>query len=75
MNGYEQLGILGIDVNQPQAIVLGLFAQFSGADCGVRVTVFRTCTTGKHIIMHSSTLQVQLSSARLPVVCNTTACT
>lgn len=32
MNGYEQLGILGVDVNQPQAIILGLSAQFGGAD-------------------------------------------
>ncbi len=40
MNGYEQRGILGVDVNQPQAIILGLSAQLGGADCGVRVTVF-----------------------------------
>ena len=63
MNGYEQLGILGVDVNQPQAVILGLSAQLGGADCGVPVTVFRTCTMSKHTIMHSSTLQMQLSCA------------
>ncbi len=66
MNGYEQRGILGVDVNQPQAIILGLSAQFGWADCGVRVTVFRTCTMSKHTIMHSSTLQMQSSCAGLP---------
>ncbi len=66
MNGYEQLGIFSVDVNQPQAIILGLSAQFGGADCGVRVTVSRTCTIGKHTIMQSSTLQMQLSCAGLP---------